>query len=41
VETVGAADNTFEILVGMGTETIDQGATINSFRFLFGTNRGF
>ena len=41
VETIGTADNTFEILVGMGTETIDHGLQVNSFRFLFGTNRGF
>ena len=41
VETVGTADNTFEILFGLGSETIDQGATINEFRLLFGTNRGF
>ncbi len=41
VETIGVADNTFEILVGMGTETIDHGLQVNSFRFLFGTNRGF
>jgi hypothetical protein len=41
VETVGTADHTFEILAGFGTETIDQGANVNSFRLLFGTNRGF
>ena len=41
VETVGTADHTFEILVGFGTETIDQGANVNTIRLLFGTNRGF
>jgi hypothetical protein len=41
VESVGAADHTFEILFGLGTETIDQGANVNSVRLLFGTNRGF
>jgi hypothetical protein len=41
VETVGTADHTFEILFGLGTETIDHGANVNSVRFLFGTNRGF
>jgi hypothetical protein len=41
IETVGTADNTFEILFGLGTETIDHGANVNAFRFLFGTNRGF
>ncbi|MBX3185376.1 MAG: BamA/TamA family outer membrane protein [Labilithrix sp.] len=41
IETVGSADHTFEILFGLGTETIDQGFNVNSVRFLFGTNRGF
>ena len=41
VESVGAADHTFEILAGFGTETIEHGANVNSIRLLFGTNRGF
>jgi hypothetical protein len=41
VETVGSPDHTFEVLFGLGTETFDQGASVNSVRFLFGTNRGF
>jgi hypothetical protein len=41
VESVGTADHTFEVLFGLGTETIDQGANVNSVRLLFGTNRGF
>ena len=41
IESVGTADNTFEILFGLGTETIDHGANVNAFRVLFGTNRGF
>jgi hypothetical protein len=41
VESVGSPDHTFEFLAGFGTETFDQGATVNSFRLLFGTNRGF
>jgi hypothetical protein len=41
VESVGAADHTFEILMGFGSETIEHGAQVNSVRFLFGTNRGF
>lgn len=41
VETTGRPDHTFEVLVGAATETFDAGATINSFRLLFGTNRGF
>jgi hypothetical protein len=41
VESVGSPDHTFEFLAGFGTETFDQGATVNSLRLLFGTNRGF
>jgi len=41
IETVGAADHTFEVLFGLGSETFDQGANLNSVRLLFGTNRGF
>ncbi len=41
VESIGTADNTFEVLFGLGSETFDQGGAINSFRLLFGTNRGF
>ena len=41
VESIGTADHTFEILVGLGTETFASGANVNSARLLFGTNRGF
>ena len=41
VESVGSPDHTFEVLVGFGTETFDQGAQVNSARVLVGTNRGF
>jgi hypothetical protein len=41
VESIGGADHTFEILLGMATETFDHGAQLNSFRLVFGTNRGF
>lgn len=41
IESVGSVDHTFEFLVGFGTETFTQGAEVNSFRLLFGTNRGF
>jgi len=40
-ETAGISDNPVQLLVGFGTETFDQGAQINSLRFVFGTNRGF
>ena len=41
VESVGGADHTFEFLFGVGSETFDHGGQINSFRLVFGTNRGF
>lgn len=41
IETPGAADHTFEFLAGFGTETFEEGLNVNSFRLLFGTNRGF
>jgi hypothetical protein len=41
IESIGSADHTFEFLAGFGTETFDHGAQVNSFRLLFGTNRGF
>jgi hypothetical protein len=41
VESVGSRDGSFELLVGIGTETFDHGAQIDSARILLGTNRGF
>lgn len=41
IESIGGADHTFEFLAGFGTETFDHGAEVNSFRLVFGTNRGF
>ena len=41
VESVGGADHTFELLFGVGSETFDHGTQLNSFRLVFGTNRGF
>ncbi len=41
VESIGSPDHTFELLAGFGTETFEHGAEVNSFRLLFGTNRGF
>jgi len=40
-ETAGTTDNPVQVLLGFGTETFDQGAQLNSLRFVFGTNRGF
>lgn len=41
IAMIGNKDSGLEILVGLGTETIEQGGHINSFRFAFGTRRGF
>jgi hypothetical protein len=39
--TSAARDQGFEVLFGLGTETIDQGAGITSVRITFGSRRGF
>jgi hypothetical protein len=39
--TSTAFDQGFELLVGIGTETFDQGASITSVRFAVGSRRGF
>ena len=39
--SVGARDNAFEILFGLGTETFEQGGSITSVRLTFGSRRGF
>ncbi len=41
IESTGSRDGSFELLVGVGTETIDQGAKVDSVRFALGTSRGF
>jgi hypothetical protein len=41
IESIGAVDHTFELLVGAGSETFEQRGSIDSFRLVFGTNRGF
>jgi hypothetical protein len=40
VESVGASDSSFELLIGLGSETFQHGAQINSVRVTFGTNHG-
>ena len=37
----GARDHTFELLLGFGTETFDQGGDVDAFRFVFGSTAGF
>jgi len=34
-------DHNFELLLGFGTETFDQGANVDTFRFVFGSTTGF
>ena len=41
IETAGAPDHTFEILAGFGTETFADNARVDSFRLVFGANKGF
>lgn len=39
--TVGSPDHQFEVLIGTGTETIEDGLRPNVIRILFGATRGF
>jgi hypothetical protein len=39
--TASVRDQGFEVLVGVGTETLDQGAGITSFRLAIGSRQGF
>jgi hypothetical protein len=41
IESVGSPDSSFELLVGLGTETFDHGGQVDSARLVVGTNRGF
>lgn len=41
VESVGAPDSSFEIVLGAGTETFAHGTQISSVRLIAGTNHGF
>jgi hypothetical protein len=41
VTTIGKRDQGFEVLFGLGTETLQQGASINSVRLSFGSRKGF
>jgi Omp85 superfamily domain len=41
LESVGSRDGSVELLFGVGTETFDHGAQLDSARILIGTNRGF
>ena len=41
VTTNGARDQAFEVVFGLGTETLDQGAHVTSVRVTFGARKGF
>jgi hypothetical protein len=41
VTSVGKRDQGFEVLLGVGTETLEQGAGITSVRLSFGSRKGF
>lgn len=41
VTSLGSRDAAFELLFGLGSETIEQGAHVTSARFSVGTRRGF
>jgi Omp85 superfamily domain len=41
LRTNGSPDHQFELLVGFGTDTFDEGATIRSFRLALGGTHGF
>lgn len=41
IESIGSRDSSFELLFGVGSETFEQRARIDSFRFLIGSNHGF
>lgn len=39
--TIGERDQSFDVLVGAGSETFEQGARLNSVRLVFGATTGF
>lgn len=41
IESVGSPDSSFELLLGMGSETFGDGGEITSVRAVLGTNHGF
>jgi hypothetical protein len=41
LESVGSRDGSVELLVGLGSETFEHGAQVDSARILIGSNRGF
>ena len=41
IKSNNSADRQLEILTGFGTETLQDGLQVNSFRLVFGGTRGF
>lgn len=41
IRTTGSRDHAFNVLIGSGTETFEDGAKLNSLRFMLGASRGF
>jgi hypothetical protein len=41
IESVGSPDSSLELLLGVGSETFDDGGQISSMRLVVGTNHGF
>ncbi|MEO7329108.1 MAG: BamA/TamA family outer membrane protein [Minicystis sp.] len=41
LRTTGSRDHSFNVLIGSGTETFEDGAKLNALRFMLGASRGF
>lgn len=41
IETVASTGGGFQFLLGIGTRTFERGPSVDSVRFIIGTNRGF
>jgi Omp85 superfamily domain len=41
IESVGEPNSSLEVLIGLGSETIEHGTQLTSLRFAIGTNHGF
>lgn len=41
VESTGTPDNSFQFMIGIGSETFESGARVDSWRFAVGTTSGF
>lgn len=41
VESTGSPDNSFQVMIGIGSETFESGGKVDSWRFALGTTSGF